>query len=172
MKARPRSVENRIAEALNVHFARLGMTPVERIPVLGRTGPDLSINEMKLVVDVKSRIEVPKAIFFPLAECFRFDGMLGVRVVNLNALWDDFRLDEPTYRLPATLDYSSKTVRDYLSHMDEWTREHCPDGVSCVVLHRPEMPIGSSVAIIQNHSRRRLYEHTTKYCSDHSVPAE
>jgi hypothetical protein len=179
MKARPRSVENRTADALNEHFARLGMTPVERIPVLGRTGPDLSINEMKLVVDVKSRIEVPKALFFPLLVPFRFDGMVGVRVKCLNTLWEENAQLRCGDDCPDTapLDFSSKTVRDYLAHLEEWTRENCADGVSCVVLHRPDLPIGSSVAIIQSHSRRRLIE----YARDHSnrasyagepVPAE
>jgi hypothetical protein len=174
MKSRPRSVENRVADAMNSHFSRLGMSSVERIPVLGRTGPDLSINEMGLAVDVKSRIEVPKAIFFPLGECFRFDGMTAVRLTNLYCLWEDFTLENPTDRMPALLDYSSKTIRDYLAHMDEWTQAHEPNGISCIVLHRPEVPIGSSVAIIYSNCRRRLYDRTTEYQqrSDHPVPAE
>jgi hypothetical protein len=125
---------------------------------------------MKLVVDVKSRIEVPKALFFPLIGPFRFDGMVGVRVKNLCSFWDD---EHPA----ASLDYSSKTVRDYLAHMEEWTKENCPDGVSCIVLHRPELPIGSSVAIIQSHSRRRLIEYARNHSNRASfagepVPAE
>lgn len=166
MKARPRSVENRVADALNAHFKLLGMTPVERIPVLGRTGPDLSINELKLVVDVKSRIEVPKALFFPLRVPFHFENMVAVRLVDLNRLWVPDGSAVP-------LDFSSKIVRGYLAHMEEWTAANVEGGISCVILHRPEMPIGSSVAIIYSNCRRRLYEYTTEYRNrNYELPTE
>ncbi len=160
MKARPRSVENRVADALNDHFKALAVSPVERIPVLGRTGPDISLNELRLVVDVKSRKEVPKAIYFPLVGPFTFDGLVAVRLANLPTLWDrDWS--------PAILGFSSKIIRDYLDHMDEWTQEHAKDGVSCVILHRPEMPIGGSVVVIHSNSRRRLIEYAQQYTIDH-----
>lgn len=159
MKARPRSVENRIAGALNDHFTLLGMTRVERIPVLGRTGPDISTNEMKLVVDVKSRREIPKTIFFPLMIPFTFDHLMAVRLCNLNILWDEDAFDCPT----APLDFSSKLIRGYLEHMEEWTAANEPDGISAVILHRPETPIGNSVVVIHSISRRRLYDCTNKY---------
>lgn len=158
MKARPRSVENRAAEAVSAHFAALGLPGVSRIPVLGRAGPDLGWNEMKLIIDVKSRKEIPKAIFFPLTVPFCFDGMAAARLANLNTLWED----HPA----APLDFSSKIIRDYLEHMEEWTREECPEGISCVILHRPEMPIGASVAVIHFHNRRRLIEYAER-CTSH-----
>ncbi len=168
MKARPRSVENRVADALNDHFRLMGCSPVERIPVLGRTGPDISINEMNLVVDVKSRREVPKSIFFPLSVPFAFDGMVAARLTNLNTLW------EPEH-VPALLDFSSKLIRGYLEHMEEWTKAKAPGGVSCVILHRPEMPVGSSVAVIHSHNRRRLFEYAERRYEqqrDRDFPAE
>ncbi len=59
MKARPRCVERSVAEALS----SILNTPVERIPVLGRTGPDLTYHPpLNLIVDVKSRINVPVSI--------------------------------------------------------------------------------------------------------------
>ena len=81
MKARPRSVENRVANMLNDVFAAMDCS-VQRIPVLGRSGPDISLNELQLVVDVKSRLEVPKALFFPLAHPFQFGSpkITGVRL--------------------------------------------------------------------------------------------
>ena len=166
MKARPRSVENRVADALNEHFQRLGCASVERIPVLGRTGPDISINEMNLVVDVKSRLEVPKAIFFPLAVPFAFDRMVAVRLTNLSTLWDPEQYAAP-------LDFSSKIIRGYLEHMEEWTKAKAPAGVSCVILHRPEMPVGSSVVVIYSTSRRRLFEyaeHRYQQCLSDDCP--
>lgn len=165
MKARPRSVENRVADALNDQFVRLGLSPVERIPVLGRTGPDISINELHLVVDVKSRLEVPKALFFPLACPFAFEDMLAVRLASIDTLWSG------EIQHPAPLDFSSKIVRGYLAHMDEWTRTNEPAGVSCVILHRPEMPTGQSVVIIYAQHRRRLVEYARRTCN-HTVPAE
>jgi len=160
MKARPRAVENRVADALNEHFKALDVSQVERIPVLGRTGPDISLNELRLVVDVKSRKEVPKAIFFPLIGPFTFDGLVAVRLCNLPTLWD-------RNWSPALLGYSSKMITDYLEHMDEWTQAHAKDGVSCVILHRPEMPIGSSVVVIHSTSRRRLFDYAERYAIDH-----
>ncbi len=153
MKSRPRSVENRVADMLNEHFLALNMSEVERIPVLGRTGPDISINEMKLVVDVKSRIEVPKSIFFPLLVPFEFDGMTGVRLKNMTSLWET--------DISAPLDISSKIIRDYLAHMEEWTVKKCKDGISAIILHRPKIPIGESVLIINSNSRRRLFRNDT-----------
>lgn len=160
MKARPRSVENRVAEAMSLHYRELGLKDVERIPVLGRTGPDLTINEMKLVVDVKSRKEISKVIFFPLNWSFSFDSMVGVRLANLPLLWSEMCPAVP-------LDFRSKTIQDYLAHMEEWTHESEPDGISCIVLHRPEMPIGGAVAVIYSNSRRRLIEHAKQYRNSH-----
>ena len=65
MKARPRSVENEVAKYLSRKFAALELDPVERVPVLGRAGPDVSINQSQLAIDVKSRKEVPKIILCP-----------------------------------------------------------------------------------------------------------
>lgn len=159
MKARPRSVENQVAAALNQHFQTLAVAPVERIPVLGRSGPDLTTNELNLIVDVKSRLEIPRAIFIPLAVPFCFDDLTLVRLANLPTLWD-------AQYSPAAMDFSSKLIRSYLAHMDEWTRANAPDGISCVILHRPKMPIGDSVAAIYSTSRRRLIEYATRYRID------
>lgn len=160
MQARPRSVENRVADALSKQFAQIHCAAVERIPVLGRAGPDITLNELNLVVDVKSRVEIPKALFFPLLHPFAFDAMTGARLKNLDALWCE---SAPL----GCLDFSSKIVREYLAHMEEWTRANRPEGISCVVLHRPEMPIGESVALIYSSDRRRLIEYARHYSHNH-----
>ena len=59
MKSRPRNAENRIADELNKWFIKHGLSPVERIPVLGRAGPDVTYNELKLNLDAKSRKSIP-----------------------------------------------------------------------------------------------------------------
>src|SRR5512139_3927572 len=71
MKQRPRRVEREVASLLSDFFRSIGCSPVERIPVLGRTGPDMTINEVGLVVDVKSRLEVPLGAFFDHPICWQ-----------------------------------------------------------------------------------------------------
>jgi hypothetical protein len=145
MKERPRSVEREVALHLS-NFSRLyRFKPIERIPILGRTGPDLTINELKLVVDVKSRLEVPKGIFY--CALVEFDGMLAVPLRQLG---------EIVCSDPRPVDFISKTVRDYYVHMDAWRRENFPDGISALVLHRPKKPIGLAMFIIHKDNRSKL----------------
>jgi hypothetical protein len=40
--------------------------------------------------------------------------------------------------------------------MDEWTRANEPDGISAIVLHRPQMPIGHSTVVISLQDRSKL----------------
>ena len=56
-----------MAEHLTAFFNSLGLREVHRIPVLGRTGPDIEINEFGLIIDVKSRLSVPTASFTGMA---------------------------------------------------------------------------------------------------------
>lgn len=151
MKARPRSVENQVASYLNTIFTPLGLTPVERIPILGREGPDITINESGLVIDVKSRIEVPRTLFFPVACPFLFCDLLCVPLKYFPQLLSG---EGPI----APFNFSSVIVQEYWSHMDEWTQREQPDGISCVILHRPREPIGSCVAVIHQKDHRRLIE--------------
>lgn len=151
MKARPRGAERSVAKYLSDTFVELGLSPIQRIPILGRTGPDLSFNELDLVIDVKSRKEVPATIFFPILVPFSFDCFFAVRLCCLTALWDE----EVKF---APLDYSSILVRKYWDHMDEWRREERPDGITALALHRPTEPFGSAVFIIHKTDYRRLYE--------------
>ena len=79
MKAAPRRSEREITRHLNMFFIEMGLSEVERIPVLGRTGPDISINEMKWVVDAKSRKSVPLCMLAGEDELVFGDGMVVVR---------------------------------------------------------------------------------------------
>lgn len=63
MKQRPRYAENRIAQELSDVFVPLGYEYFVRIPANGRTGPDITVNNTKLVVDAKSRVSNPKLYF-------------------------------------------------------------------------------------------------------------
>lgn len=149
MKQRPRSVENEVAAYLSGIFLSYGFSPVERIPAPGRRGPDLTLNELELAVDAKSRVAVPETILFPLQCPFIFQGgaLVGVRLVNLPTI---------LHTLVAPVDFSSIVVQRYIDHMDEWTREKRPSAISAVVLHRPKLPIGQSVFVIYSQDLERL----------------
>lgn len=151
MKARPRHAENRVAEILSEYFVSIGASPVERIPVIGRTGPDLTINEVGLVVDVKSRLEVPKSYLrtWPCyhADLFSFpllllDGVLTNGILELEA--------------PRTDGKIAKTVTDYWDHMQSWTLKHRPDGITAIVLHAPKLPFGMAQMVIHQTQLERL----------------
>jgi len=152
MKPRPRSIERKVAAYLSERFLQLGLSPVERIPVLGRTGPDISLNELNIVIDVKSRLEVPVSVFCPRNE-FRYicNGLISVPLCNFLDIFEN--------NLVCRQDYVfSKIVQDYYDHIDEWTRTNIPSGITALVLHRPKKPIGNSILVISNLNRRRLQE--------------
>jgi hypothetical protein len=128
-----------------------GFSPVQRKPVIGRTGPDYTFNELELVIDEKSRLEVPKSCLCPASEIIQIgDNLLGVRIADLNKfldLWVAVRKS----------DNHSKIVCDYYSHMKEWQVNHLPNGLTVVVLHKPHMPFRNATFVISEQDRRRLY---------------
>jgi len=138
MKQRPRSVENRVARELSDFFVSIGMGGVERIPVLGRTGPDISINEAKIVVDVKSRLQVPDCMMAGKDELICSDNIIGFRLSDVGNLKTLRRVERK----------SSKIVIRWLSHMDEWTQAKCKTGISCIILHQPGLNVKHSTVII------------------------
>ena len=147
MKARPRAVENRVANALSALFVQIGALPVERIPVLGRTGPDITLNELKLVVDVKSRLECPKSYF-----CSRIAEDELHFIIPLRLIPQFLKQETEPFRLS----FTSTLVRRYWEHMDAWTRANEPDGISAIMMHRPKMPVGRAVLILSKNDTRRL----------------
>jgi hypothetical protein len=120
MKARPRAVEREAAACLSDILSPLGLTPIKRVPVIGRTGPDLTINESLLAIDVKSRCELPKYFWTPRQTrrqkfVLRYtDGVLGVHLGQLELLLAETPVSEDTLPLPPD-------ARRYLEHMAEWT---------------------------------------------------
>ena len=135
MKARPRRVEREIANILSGKFGLIGLDPVERIPVLGRKGPDISLNAFGLVVDVKSRLEVPKGYIVNTATLF--GDLIGIPISEMDKLVT-----------PARSSLISKLVTRWFWHMDEWRVQKAPSGITALVLHRPKMPYGNSILII------------------------
>lgn len=129
MQARPRYAENGVAKALSVWFASHGLSPIERKPVIGRTGPDFTMNELGLVIDAKSRIKVPKAVVIPDPVIIQIGpSFLGVRIKDLDLLLTDGK---------PVLVVGSLMVTQWWRHMDEWRQIHTPNGITVVVLHKP-----------------------------------
>ncbi|HZW02481.1 MAG TPA: hypothetical protein VFF68_01040 [Anaerolineaceae bacterium] len=139
MKARPRRIEREVAKYLTEVFGE----PFERIPVLGRTGPDLSVNHTRLVIDVKSRLSIPKGIYPPNGQLtlFGVGGLVGCRLADLACIHtiDRFCQMEPY-----------KCVQQFYAHMDQWRAEQLPDGITALVLHRPGMKIAGALFVIHS----------------------
>ena len=145
MKARPRSVEREVADYLSRIYRNNGYSPVNRIPILGRTGPDLEINEANLVIDVKSRIAVPQSHMLGRSKLGRFGEYVGVSLFSLGS-----ELLKPQDVRPSVM------VRDWLAHMDEWTREFRPNGVSVIILHKPRTKIANAIFIVKTDDWRNV----------------
>jgi hypothetical protein len=145
MKGRPRKIERRVAEELSKYFATIGGREVWRVPVLGPTGPDIDINEYGLVIDVKSRLEVPKGIYFDHAVCF--DRFFALPMSDLPKMHDCE---------PEQIVFRSKIVSDYYDHMDEWTLKKRKDGITALVLHKPGMPVKKAMLIVGIQNMPRL----------------
>jgi len=159
MKARPRHVENRVAEELNKFFEQSNLSSVERIPVLGRTGPDLTWNELELIIDVKSRLSNPKKCKITkrhvviYGQDYHSRYSIGVRIKDMDLLF--------MRSVPVAVRNSSVTVARWLAHMDDWTqknKEEVPHGVSSIVLHWPNTNVENSTLIIYHDEREHLRE--------------
>jgi hypothetical protein len=150
MKRRPRRVENKVAEHLTEFSQRYGHSPVERIPVLGRTGPDVTINELRLVVDVKSRVKVPKCALAGRRQIIQMDGLIGVRLGEIEEL---FQFDHEIIERP-----TSDPVQRWYAHMAEWLPENCRGGIPALVLHRPNTDTRNATLLIHTDDRRKFYD--------------
>lgn len=138
MKARPRHVEREVAaffEKLRLEAA-LPAPKIERIPVLGRTGPDLTFpNAFNLAIDVKSRLAVPKTLW-PSSLYLHGNHFL---TIELGARWNSNNAMRPG-------PHEHWSVRNWLDHMAEWTDEH--GGFPALVLHRPGMPFERALLVM------------------------
>lgn len=164
MKARPRKVENRVAEEISEFLKEYDLPEVERIPVLGRTGPDISVwPSFKVAVDVKSRKANPKGYITKYDAISQWgwlgDGIgeltVGCRLENLDLLFD---IENPTPELnprPA-----SKVVSRWLFHMLEWCTEQESKNdfynLPALVLHYSHQPVAHSTFVIYKEDRRAL----------------
>ena len=50
----------------------------------------------------------------------------------------------------------SLLVLSWLKHMDEWTREFMPNGISVVILHKPKTKIANATFIVKPEDWRKV----------------
>ena len=144
-----KAVERGAAAALNLVLSDIGkFTPVERIPLLGREGPDLTVNETGLVINVKSRQRIHPRLL-PDAFQILFCGDLVIFRLSELSCFNTSLMD------PEPVD-GSRMLMDWYERMDKWTQERKPDGISAIFLHRPRVPYGSMGVAIHFDNLRRL----------------
>ena len=151
MKPRPRSVERKVASWMSMHFANMDLSAVERIPILGREGPDITINESGLAIDVKSRKSVP-VCFSPVTPCRINESpnrLLTVRLADFPLLYTD----QPN---SGELLFPSRQVKKWFDHMKEWADQN--HAIPALVLHIPGKRIDSTVFVIHAGDRAKLKE--------------
>ena len=124
----------------------VGMSPVERIPLLGRDGPDLTINETGLVINVKSRKKTPEWVCAPKEKLLVYGDLVGFRLKHLLEVQRMAQEDAPQW----------KQLLDWYEHMDDWTKKKKPDCISAIFVHKPRMPIGNMTVVIHKNHLRRL----------------
>jgi hypothetical protein len=143
-----KAVERHVALELNKALSDVGKyAPIERIPLLGREGPDLTVNETGLVINVKSRKDIPVRLF-PVSKRIHNIGCFScLRLEDLSCLHD----------MPITASTDPwKQLTDWWELMDKWTREYKASGITAILIHRPRMPIGHTGIVIHTKDLRRL----------------
>lgn len=149
-----KAVERFIAAELNTVLSGIGnYSSIERIPLLGREGPDLTVNELGLVINVKSRTRIPERLFPKKAQTMFIGDYLVFRLEELHraACARPF-----TAMLPENATPSWKQLKDWYELMDKWTQEFKPEGITSIVIHRPRMPYGHAGVVIKISDLGRL----------------
>lgn len=143
------------------HFSEMGLSSVERIPVTGREGPDVSVNESKIAIDVKSRQCVP-VCFSPNGDkiCQSLNGFFLVHLDQFKKLYTD---EEPQ----ASLAFPSIQAEKWFDHMKTWADQY--GAIPALVLHRPGTKIDHAVFVISIKDRKRLKEVYNQWLEEHST---
>jgi hypothetical protein len=149
--SRWKGVERAAAIELNKQLSGIGnhFTPVWRIPVNGREGPDLTINETGLVINVKSRERIPDRLFPEEFQMFFMDNLAIFPLKDLSC-FNTFLMEFPQGIEPW------KMLQDWYDRMESWTKQYKPDGISAILLHKPRMPYGNMAVVVHYENLRRL----------------
>ena len=147
-RGRWKGAERSVATELNKVFSDVGKTAVARVPVNGREGPDITINEVGLVINVKSRKVIPERLFPRKKQILHIGNYVCLRLSDLKDI-DDHGLG-----IASTGPW--KELDDWWKLMDKWTREFRPGGITTIVLHRPRMPYGNVGIAIHFNDLKRL----------------
>jgi hypothetical protein len=146
--SRWKGVERAAAIELNHILSDIGkFEPIERIPINGREGPDLTVNETGLVINVKSRKCIPDRLFPKPYQLLQFGNLVGFHAEQLYLA--------PQFEVTANLP-SWKMLQDWYDRMESWTLTNQPDGISAILLHKPRMPYGNMAVVVHYDNLRRL----------------
>jgi hypothetical protein len=167
MKPRPRSVERRAAELLSaVLYTPLGLAPAQRIPVLGKEGPDIQINELGLAVDVKSRLQVPSSFLLgPKDDIVDYPSFIAVRLVDVYKFLDTFPYHARRIALTQSI-----TVERWMVHMAGWCEGK--SYIPILILHKPGMLVGKSSFVFRKVDLKKLYANYTKCKQRHCAAVD
>lgn len=166
LKARPRRVENRVAEELTKWSAERGHHWVFlRRPAVGRSGPDIEVpNLYNWVIDVKSRKSVPGTFFKIVNTDREVKWWIRPKISDTGTSWYAVRLDHLDALIKFDWEeaqFKSVMAHGWLEKMRDWAVENPHNGrvgIGMIVMHRPWKPIGSSVVLISQLDWLRLME--------------
>jgi hypothetical protein len=147
MSSRWKNVERRVAAFLSEKLSDVG--EFQRIPILGREGPDLTVNESGLVINVKSRKVIPDRFMPRLGSLFGVGDLVCFSISAIHVAGSfNFTEDLKPW----------KKLQLWYDRMEEWTATQPGTLTSCIILHKPHMPIGKSgVVIHKNHLERIIW---------------
>jgi hypothetical protein len=171
-----KAVERGVAAELNQVLSGIGnYSPIERIPLLGRDGPDLTMNESGLVINVKSRQAILDRLFPKERHiitiggayiCFRLKDLPAI-IAKQGCFHYDYT-DEWVQLSAwyATMNLWTEGIRNGMSTttimrhsqmpVKAWTNAFKSNCISAIILHRPRMPYGNCGVVIHYENLRRL----------------
>lgn len=136
-----------------------------RLPAMGRSGPDVDVNDYHWVIDVKSRIEVPKTISKIVNKDVNIKWYIKAPGFgNPCSFWYACRLDHLDVMFDfdwEEADFASIMIHRWLEKMRRWGAKNPwkgVEGIGMVVLHRPRKPVGSSVVLMAQKDWLRVME--------------
>jgi len=167
MRGRPRRIEREVALHITQYLAELGLGAVERIPILGRTGPDITVwPGLQIAVDVKSRKAIPQSYKLYGKHIQTWTSyrppwiQVGSRLCDLDLLFDIENVEMHLTR------NGSKTIGGWLDHMWEWCMdEPAGDVLPALVLHWPGTPVKHSTFVIFKY-HRSIIDDRRRECLD------